>query len=93
MAFLALARPYEYAEALARDKGLLAVRRDRGGPAGRTAQLPSVLPGACLDPNASDYDCADGSGNGPRYTGTVRVVGDDEFGLDPDGDGFGCERS
>jgi hypothetical protein len=47
--------------------------------------------GACLDPNASDYDCAGGSGNGPEYTGTVRVVGYDEYGLDADGDGYGCE--
>lgn len=47
--------------------------------------------GACLDPNASDYDCAGGSGDGPKYTGTVRVVGDDHFGLDADGDGTGCD--
>ncbi len=47
--------------------------------------------GACLDPNASDYDCAGGSGNGPEYTGYVTVVGDDEYGLDGDGDGAGCE--
>jgi hypothetical protein len=47
--------------------------------------------GACLDPDASDYDCEGGSGNGPRYTGPVRVVGDDPFGLDRDGDGYACE--
>jgi hypothetical protein len=47
--------------------------------------------GACLDPNASDYDCEGGEGNGPLYTGTVTVVGYDEYGLDADGDGFGCE--
>jgi hypothetical protein len=47
--------------------------------------------GACLDPNASDYDCAGGSGNGPLYTGFVHVVGYDEFGLDADHDGLGCE--
>jgi hypothetical protein len=46
---------------------------------------------ACLDPNASDYDCAGGSGDGPKYTGTVTVVGPDVFGLDGDGDGTGCE--
>lgn len=45
----------------------------------------------CLNPNASDYDCAGGSGNGPYYTGTVRVIGPDVFGLDRDGDGWGCE--
>lgn len=46
---------------------------------------------ACLDPAASDYDCRGGSGNGPLYTGRVRVVGPDVFGLDRDGDGVGCE--
>jgi hypothetical protein len=47
--------------------------------------------GACLDPYASDYDCAGGSGNGPDYTGTVTVVGVDHYGLDADGDRIGCE--
>lgn len=47
--------------------------------------------GACLDPYASDYDCAGGSGNGPEYTGPVAVVGEDHYGLDSDGDGNGCE--
>ena len=51
---------------------------------------PSYV-GACLDPNASDYDCIGGSGNGPKYTGTVRVVGPDVFRLDADHDGWGCE--
>ena len=45
----------------------------------------------CLNPNASDYDCTGGSGNGPYYTGYVRVIGPDVFGLDRDGDGWGCE--
>jgi endonuclease YncB( thermonuclease family) len=49
--------------------------------------------GACLDPNSSDYDCAGGSGNGPDYTGFVRVVGPDDYALDADGDGLGCEDS
>jgi hypothetical protein len=49
--------------------------------------------GACLDPTSPDYDCAGGSGDGPDYTGPVEVVGDDHFGLDRDGDGFGCEDS
>jgi hypothetical protein len=48
--------------------------------------------GACLKDGAGDYDCAGGSGNGPNYVyGTVRVVGWDEFGLDGDNDGYGCE--
>lgn len=49
--------------------------------------------GACLNPNASDYDCRGGSGDGPYYTGPVKVVGVDHFGLDADGDGWGCEDS
>ena len=47
--------------------------------------------GACLNPASYDYDCAGGSGNGPDYTGTVTVVGEDHYGLDADGDGVGCE--
>jgi len=47
--------------------------------------------GACLNPNASDYDCSGGSGNGPYYTGPVQVVGPDVFDLDRDNDGYGCE--
>jgi hypothetical protein len=47
--------------------------------------------GACLDPYASDYDCEGGSGNGPDYTGSVIVVGNDHYGLDADGDHYGCE--
>jgi hypothetical protein len=45
----------------------------------------------CLDPNSPDYDCAGGSGDGPDYTGTVEVTGYDEYGLDEDGDGIGCD--
>jgi hypothetical protein len=44
-------------------------------------------------PIASDVDCAGGTGNGPVYTGTVQVIGPDEYGLDRDGDGLGCEDS
>lgn len=48
--------------------------------------------GACLKEGIGDYDCAGGSGNGPNYVrGPVYVVGYDEFGLDRDGDGIGCE--
>jgi hypothetical protein len=33
------------------------------------------------------------AGVGPVYTGTVRVIGPDEYDLDRDGNGVGCERS
>lgn len=47
--------------------------------------------GACV-PVAGDVDCAGGSGNGPEYVdGPVRVVGDDVYDLDRDGDGIACD--
>lgn len=48
----------------------------------------------CLPP-AEDYDCAGGSGNGPKYTGRVYVDHSygDPYDLDRDGDGVGCENS
>jgi hypothetical protein len=46
----------------------------------------------CLPP-ASDYDCRGGSGNGPEYSGLVRVTGSDPYDLDRDGDGKACEWS
>ena len=52
---------------------------------------PSYV-GVCLKTDAGDYDCAGGSGNGPNYVqGPFQVVGYDEFGLDSNGDGIGCE--
>ena len=49
-------------------------------------------PDACLDPAVVDYDCEGGSGNGPEYvSGPIRVRPPDQFGLDSDGDGWGCE--
>jgi hypothetical protein len=49
--------------------------------------------GACLLPHASDYDCVGGGGDGPYYTGRVRVTGSDVFDLDANGDGTGCDSS
>jgi PASTA domain len=50
-------------------------------------------PDVCLDPNALDYDCAGGSGDGPSYVnGPIRVRPPDPFDLDREGDGWGCER-
>jgi hypothetical protein len=50
---------------------------------------PSYDP--CLKPDSSDYDCTGGSGDGPDYTGFVTVSGPDDYGLDSDSDGTGCE--
>jgi beta-lactam-binding protein with PASTA domain len=58
---------------------------------GRSANCtPGYTP--CLPP-AYDYDCRGGSGNGPEYTGPVRVTGSDPYDLDRDGDGKACEWS
>ncbi len=46
----------------------------------------------CLHP-ASDYDCADGDGNGPKYVyQSVKVTGSDPYALDSDNDGIGCDN-
>lgn len=54
---------------------------------------PACTPGysPCLPPY-SDYDCAGGTGDGPKYTGFHYVTGYDPYGLDGnDNDGRGCE--
>jgi hypothetical protein len=82
------------ARRLAEERSRLEARRRRAAQTTTPAQSncdPSYE-GACLDPNASDYDCAGGSGNGPKYvSGPIRVVGSDHFDLDRDGDGVACE--
>jgi hypothetical protein len=61
-----------------------------------TTAAPSAAPDChpsydpCV-PIASDVDCQGGSGDGPVYTGRVNVIGPDEYDLDRDGDGVGCE--
>jgi hypothetical protein len=70
------------------DKVIRFQYRRRGSSAGNCDPNYS---GACLRPDASDYDCAGGSGDGPYYTGRVEVVGVDHYGLDRDGDGVACE--
>lgn len=65
-----------------------------GAPSATAAKRKchSSYRGRCLKPNASDYDCAGGSGNGPYYvSGPFRVVGSDPYRLDSDGDGIACE--
>ena len=83
---------YEHVESGAKTKGVWRCGR-RPAPAAApkgTAKCDPSYVGACLDPTASDYDCAGGEGNGPRYTGPVRVVGPDTFHLDGNGDGYAC---
>lgn len=61
----------------------------KSGGGGGGSCTPGYSP--CLPP-ASDYDCAGGSGDGPKYvSGPVYVTGDDPYDLDSDGDGVGCE--
>jgi hypothetical protein len=68
-----------------------------GAPAPVTAargQARACVPGysICLSPKVSDYDCAGGFGDGPRYVkGPIRVTGSDPFFLDLDGNRIGCE--
>lgn len=63
-----------------------------GGGTASTECDPSYAP-ICLDPTVSDYDCAGGEGDGPKYVdGPVTVVGNDHWELDEaDNDGLGCE--
>ncbi len=49
--------------------------------------------GWCVPRNVSDVDCLGGTGNGPYYVGRVLVVGPDEYELDADDNGIGCESS
>jgi micrococcal nuclease len=49
--------------------------------------------GACVPVGVEDVDCLGGDGNGPYYVGRVKVVGWDEYRLDGDNDGIGCEDS
>ncbi len=76
------------------------MKRILGGALATVLLLPSHAVAQGCDPNyagacvpiASDVDCAGGSGNGPAYVrGPVRVVGQDIYGLDRDGNGIGCE--
>lgn len=70
----------------------VAVKAPPPSPPPTTDSGGSCTPGysPCLPP-ASDYDCAGGSGDGPKYTGYVTVTGSDPYGLDSDSDGGGCE--
>lgn len=57
-----------------------------------TAGCHPAYTGACLNRDSEDYDCDGGEGDGPDYIGgPVRLVANDVFGLDDDGDRVGCE--
>ena len=47
--------------------------------------------GACVPADVSDVDCRDSGADGPYFVGRVRVVGDDVYDLDVDGDGIACD--
>lgn len=65
-----------------------------GGSSGGSSGCEPSYPDDCLDPNASDYDCEGGTGDGPKYVaGPITVRGSDPFDLDRDGDGAGCDSS
>lgn len=84
-------KPAAFSEAEEDRRITLTVAKKKPEPPPPPPECHPSYTGACLNSSASDYDCAGGSGDGPLYTGTVRVVGPDEYGLDADGDGLGCE--
>jgi hypothetical protein len=50
--------------------------------------------GVCLPIDAPDVDCEGREDNGPIFvSGPFRVVGTDEYHLDPDRDGIACEAA
>jgi hypothetical protein len=62
------------------------------GPEGPTRTGCEPGYSKCLDPTASDYDCIENEGDGPKYVqGPIRVTGSDRFRLDGNNNGVGCE--
>ncbi|MCX8559679.1 hypothetical protein OS122_02040 [Mycolicibacterium mucogenicum] len=60
-------------------------------PCSHAAPCDPNYSGACV-PIASDVDCQGGSGNGPAYVaGPLKVIGNDIYELDRDGDGVACD--
>jgi PASTA domain len=52
-----------------------------------------AYPDKCLQDGIGDWDCANGSGNGPNYVdGPLTVLAPDPFDLDRNHDGVGCEE-
>jgi hypothetical protein len=75
--------------------GMLAVSAATAPLGGAVAQgrCHESYVGWCVPVDVEDVDCLGGTGNGPFYVGRVRVVGPDEYFLDTDFDGIGCETS
>ena len=74
----------------------LVVAKAEPAPPPQTTSAPNCdpsYPDVCLDPAVEDYDCAGGPGNGPEYVeGPIRVRPPDQFDLDREGNGWGCEN-
>jgi membrane protein involved in colicin uptake len=91
----ARARARREALALARSRARAKARAAERREAARLAAPPESNCdenySGCLDPDASDYDCEGGSGDGPEYTGTVTVLGDDHYDLNRDDDNIACD--
>ena len=97
----ARARRATKARAAARERARRARARARARARRRKAAQPVAAPpprsncdpnySGCLDPDASDYDCEGGSGDGPKYTGTVTVLGVDHYDLNRDDDNIACD--
>ena len=54
-----------------------------------SAQCDPNYAGACIPPKPPDLNCDDLQGRGVHLP--VQVVGNDPHGLDPDGNGLGCD--
>ncbi|HEX8742317.1 MAG TPA: hypothetical protein VF712_04205 [Thermoleophilaceae bacterium] len=64
----------------------------RGAPRGPSSDCDPAYRGRCLDPTGPDYDCSGGGGDGPRFvSGPFRIVGEDHYRLDGNGNGIACE--
>jgi membrane protein involved in colicin uptake len=92
---VARARARREALALARSRARAKARAAERREAERLAAPPESNCdenySGCLAPDASDYDCEGGSGDGPEYTGTVTVLGDDHYDLNRDDDNIACD--
>ena len=63
-----------------------------GGGQAAAQSCHSSYQEVCIAPGNSYVDCAGSIGDGPRYArGPFPVVGPDQYGLDRDRDGIGCE--